>query len=113
LLFIRNWGIRRILKWSAILVILRPGLTVLIFIQAVALFGLLTFTGVGFVLLAYGHAALFLNVAVLEILKEMEDKWIAKKRPASWKEIMAERDAEADEDADERRTLRDVLRPWE
>ena len=109
LLFVRNWGLGKTIKWSAMLVVLRPGLTVLLFLQAFAIGVLLAITGVGIVVLIYCALSLFLNVALLETQKEMDEKWTPKQKPTSWKEIMAEQE----KDADERRTLGDILRPWD
>jgi uncharacterized membrane protein YesL len=109
LLFVRDWGIGRTIKWSAMLVVLRPGLSVLLFLQAFAILALLAITGVGIAVLLYSATSLFLNVALLETLKEMDEKWTPKQKPTSWKEIMAEQE----KDGDERRILGDILRPWD
>jgi hypothetical protein len=123
LVFVRGWGIRRAIKWSAILVVLRPGLSVLLFIQASALFALLTLTGIGLVFLAYSLVSLFLCTALRETLRDLEARWSPSAawgprapgaRPASWKEIFAEDDQAAEEeDEEEKRTLKNIFRPWD
>ncbi len=109
LLFSRAWGLRQVIKWSAMLVVLRPGLTVLMFLQALALSLLLAITGIGIVVLIYSLISLFLNIALREALREMETKWTPKKKPTSWKEIFAAEE----EDEEEKRTLGEILRPWD
>jgi uncharacterized membrane protein YesL len=113
LLFIRNWGIKQALKWSALLVVLRPGLTVLIFLQVFGLCVVLAITGIGIVLLIYSFAALFLSIGLQEVLREIETRTAPKARPTSWKEIFAEGDRETEEEKEDQRSLRDILRPWE
>lgn len=109
LLFIKNWDIKRVIKWSAMLVVLRPGLTILMFLQALAIFTIITITGVGLALLTIAVISVFLNTTLRETLKDMEATWTPKQKPTSWKEIFAERDR----GAEERRTLKDLFRPWE
>ena len=122
LLFIKNWGIKQAIKWSAMLVVLRPGLTVLVFLQVFGLCLVLTITGIGIVLVVYSFGALFLSICLQEVLREMEMDAARTpgKRPTSWKEIFAERDArtehgqrQKEEDEEDRRSLKDILRPWD
>ncbi|MFH1219079.1 MAG: hypothetical protein V1694_01325 [Candidatus Eisenbacteria bacterium] len=109
ILFTKDWELRRVIKWSAILVVLQPGLTVLLFLQVFGLFVLLCITGVGIAVLASSLVSLFLATTLREVLREMDAKWTPKKKPTSWKEIFAEQE-EAEED---NRTLGDILRPWD
>ena len=113
LLFLKDWSIRRTIRWSAMLVILRPGLTLLVFLQVFGLCVVLAITSIGIVLVLYSFAALFLSVGLLEVLREMESAWTPKTRPTSWKEIFAERDREKGEEAEDQRSLRDILKPWD
>jgi uncharacterized membrane protein YesL len=110
LLVARDWGIGRTLKWSALLVVLKPGLTILMFIQALAIFMLIGITGVGIVVLLMSLISIFLNTTLREILREIEETTEPKKKPTSWKEIFEERDRKKEE---ETRTLKDLLRPWD
>jgi uncharacterized membrane protein YesL len=109
LLVTRGWDTRRILKWSAMLVVLRPGFTILMFLQALAIFLLVAVTGIGFVVLLMSLTSVFLSTTLRETLREMEAKWTPKKKPTSWKEIFEERDHREEET----RTLKDLLRPWD
>jgi Na+-transporting methylmalonyl-CoA/oxaloacetate decarboxylase gamma subunit len=109
LLVSKNWGVLKTMKWAAILTTLKPGLTALLFLQALALFVLLSITGVGAVLLVLSIVAVFLNTATREAWREVEARWKPRKKPASWKEIFEERDLEEEE----KRTLKDILRPWD
>lgn len=110
LLFTKNWALKPVLKWSAMLVVLRPGFTILLFLQALAIFILISVTGVGVVLLLMGITSIFLNTALRETLRDMDRTTEPKKKPTSWKEIFAERERDEEE---EKRTLKDIFRPWE
>lgn len=110
LLVTRNWGVRRTLRWSAMLVVLKPGLTILMLLQAFAIFLLVGVTGVGVVLLLMSITAIFLNTTLRETLREIEETTEPKKKPTSWKEIFEERDRKQEE---ETRTLKSLLRPWD
>jgi uncharacterized membrane protein YesL len=109
LLVSKPWGLLRVMKWSAMLVALKPGFTALVFLQALAIFVILTITGVGAVLLTMSVVSVFLSTTTREAWKEMEARWKPKKKPTSWKEIFEERDLEEEEN----RTLKDILRPWD
>jgi uncharacterized membrane protein YesL len=133
LLFLKGWGIRQVLKWSAMLVVLRPGFTALVFLQVFGLGVVLSVTGIGIVLLVYSFGALFLNIAVRQMLRSLEPprKPVEGKRPTSWKEILGERAGAAgadgvggrpgsegravedEEEKEDQRSLRDILRPWD
>ena len=92
LLYSRNWGLGAVLKWSATLIILRPGFTILLFLQALALFVLIGITGVGVVLLLLSVVSMFLNTALRETLRDMDTTMKPRRKPTSWKEIFAEQD---------------------
>ncbi|MFZ1946584.1 MAG: hypothetical protein WAW06_03500, partial [bacterium] len=109
LIFTKDWGVKRAIKWSAMLVVLRPGLTILIFLQVLAIAVLLAITGIGAVALLYSVVALFLTTTLREILRDLDARWTPKTKPTSWKEIFDE----AEEDREDNRTLRDILRPWD
>ena len=113
LIFVRDWGLRRAVKWSAILVVLRPGLTILLFLQVFGLCLVLAVTVIGAVLVLYGLATLFLSISLQEVLREMERRTAPEARPSSWKEIFAERDRRLEEEDEDQRSLKDILRPWE
>ena len=106
----KNWDLKPVLKWSTLLIILKPGFTILLFLQALAIFILITITGVGAVLLLMSIISIFLNTALRETLREMDTTMKPKKKPTSWKEIFAEREKEEEE---EKRTLKDLFRPWD
>jgi uncharacterized membrane protein YesL len=110
LLVARSWGVGRTLKWSAVLVVLKPGLTILMFLQALAIFMIVGITGAGVVVLLMSLVSIFLNTTLREILREIEETTEPKKKPTSWKEIFEERDRKKEE---ETRTLKDLLRPWD
>jgi uncharacterized membrane protein YesL len=110
LLVTRDWGVRRTLKWSAMLVVLKPGLTVLMLLQALAIFLLVGITGVGVVVLLMSLTSVFLNTTLRETLREIEETTEPKKKPTSWKEIFEERDRKKEEES---RTFKDLLRPWD
>jgi uncharacterized membrane protein YesL len=109
LLAAKAWNLKRVLKWSAMLVVLKPGFTILIFLQALAIFVLVAITGVGAVLLALSLVSVFLSTSLREMLKEMEAQTEPKKKATSWKEIFAERDRRDEEP----RTFKDLFRPWD
>jgi hypothetical protein len=109
LLVTRNWGVLRVIKWSAVLTVLKPGFTVLVFLQALGMFVILAITGVGAALLVLSVTSVFLNTTLRETWKDMEATWKARKKPTSWKEIFEERDTKEEE----RRALKDILRPWD
>jgi hypothetical protein len=109
ILFRKDWGVGRTLKWAAMLVVLRPGLTFLLYLQAVAIFAIVSLTGVGLVLLTLTVTGVFLNTALREVLRDMERRMTPRKKPTSWKEIFAERDREEEEP----RRLKDLFRPWD
>jgi uncharacterized membrane protein YesL len=110
LLVTRNWGIRRTIRWSAVLVILKPGLTLLMFLQALAIFLLVGITGIGVVVLLMSLTSVFLSTTLRETLREIEETTEPKKKPTSWKEIFEEQDRKKEE---ETRTFKDLLRPWD
>jgi uncharacterized membrane protein YesL len=110
LLVTRSWGIRRTLKWSALLVVLKPGLTALMFIQALAIFALIGITGAGVVLLLMSLTAILLNTTLRETLREIDETVEPRRKPTSWKEIFEEEERKKEEDT---RTLKDLLRPWD
>jgi uncharacterized membrane protein YesL len=110
LLVTRNWGIKRTIRWSAVLVVLKPGLTILMFLQALAVFLLVGITGIGVVVLLMSLTSIFLNTTLRETLREIEETTEPKKKPTSWKEIFEERDRKKEE---ETRTFKDLLRPWD
>jgi hypothetical protein len=109
LLFGRDWGLRQAIKWSAMLVVLRPGFTVLMFLQALGLSVILAVTGIGLVVLLYSCLSLFLSITLREVLREIEVKWTPKRKPTSWLEIFTDED----EDEEDKRTLGEILRPWD
>jgi uncharacterized membrane protein YesL len=116
LLFLKNWGIKQTIKWSAMLVVLRPGLTALVFLQVFGISLVLAVTGIGIVLLVYSFGALFLSICLQEVLRQMEATRTPKQRPTSWKEIFAERDQHGQQEKEEeedQRSLKDILRPWD
>jgi uncharacterized membrane protein YesL len=110
LLVTRNWGIKRTIKWSAMLLVLKPGLTVLMFLQALAIFLLVGITGIGVVVLLMSLTSIFLNTTLREILREIEETTEPKRKPTSWKEIFED---EARKKEEEDRSLKDLLRPWD
>ncbi len=110
LLVTRAWGVKRTIRWSAMLVVLRPGLTMFMLLQASAVFFLIGITGIGVVLLLMSITSIFLNTTLRETLKEIEETTEPKKKPTSWKEIFEERDRKHEE---ETRTVKDLLRPWD
>jgi len=110
LLVARDWRVGRTLKWSAMLVVLKPGLTILMFLQALAIFLLVGVTGIGVVVLLMSLTSVFLNTTLRETLREIEETTEPKKKPTSWKEIFEERDRKKEE---ETRTFKDLLRPWD
>jgi uncharacterized membrane protein YesL len=109
LLYSRDWGLWAVLKWSATLILIRPGYTILLFLQATAIYVLLGVTGVGVVLLLMSLVTMFLNTALRETLRDMDKTMKPKRKPTSWKEIFAEQDKEEEE----RRTIKDLFRPWD
>jgi uncharacterized membrane protein YesL len=109
LLVMRGWGIGKTIKWSAMLVVLKPGLTVLMFLQAFAIFLLVGITGVGIVVLLMSLTGILLNTNLRETLKEIEETTEPKRKPTSWKEIFEEQEKKDEET----RTLKDILRPWD
>ena len=110
LLVTRDWGIKRTLRWSAVLVVLKPGLTILMFLQALAIFLLVGVTGIGVVVLLMSLTSVFLNTTLRETLREIEETTEPKRKPTSWKEIFEERDRKKEEES---RTFKDLLRPWD
>jgi uncharacterized membrane protein YesL len=113
ILFTKDWGLKRSIRWSAMLVVLKPGLSVLLFLQVLAIAVLLTITGVGAIALVYSLVALFLTTALREILRDLEAKSTSKSKPTSWKDIFDAEEEERQEDEDRGRTLKDILRPWD
>jgi len=109
LLYSRNWGLGAVLKWSATLILLKPSFTILLFLQALALFVIIGVTGVGTVLLLVSVVSMFLNTALRETLRDMDKTMKPKRKPTSWKEIFEEQDKEEEE----KRTVKDLFRPWE
>ncbi len=103
-----RWSLWKAIKWSAILVILKPGTSALVLVQAVAFMIIVSATILGAALVAYSLTAVFLTVNLQETMKELEEKWKPKRKPTSWKEIFAQRQLEEEE-----RSLRDILKPWE
>lgn len=106
---LRDEGVWQTIKWSAILTILKPGYTVLIFLQAVALFALVSVTGIGLAVLAMSIVGIFLNSATRELWRQIEEQWKPSRKPTSWKEIFRERQRAQEEE----RTLRDLFHPWD
>ncbi len=106
---LRHQSVWRTIKWSAILTILRPGYTILVFLQATAIFVLVSITGVGLAMLALALVATFLNTATRELWRDIEAQSKPSRKPTSWREIFEDRQR-GDE---ERRTLKDLLRPWD
>ncbi len=105
LIVLREMGIKKCLKFSGLLMMLRPAYSVLIFLQAVALVLILAVTGVGLVVLATVAVSTFLNSATEISIREIEKSVQTPTKPTSWKEIFAE---EPEED----RSLRDLFHPW-
>jgi uncharacterized membrane protein YesL len=105
----RDWGVGKTIKWAAMLTVLRPGFTILIFLQALAIFALVTLTGIGLAVLTLSLTAAFLSTTLRELLTELEGRWAPRKKPTSWKEIFAEQDRERQES----RSLKDIFRPWD
>ena len=66
-------------------------------------------TGVGTVLLLLSVVSMFLNTALRETLRDMDTTMKPRRKPTSWKEIFEEQDKEEEE----KRTVKDLFRPWE
>lgn len=108
LLTLRQTGVRQCLKLSGLLMMLRPGYSVLILIQALAMVFILSITGIGLAVLAVAAASTFLNSATEISIKQLEISNQSKQKPTSWKEIFKKH-----EDQDQDRSLRELFRPWE
>ena len=106
---LRDHGVWQTMKWSAILTILKPGYTVLVFLQAVAIFVLVSLTGIGIAVLALALVAIFLNTATRELWHQIEAHWKPGRKPTSWREIFRERERGEEES----RSLKDLLHPWD
>ncbi len=109
LAILKDKGVRETIKWSAILMVLKPGYTVLVLLQAAAIFALVSVTGVGLAILAISLTSVFLNSATRELWSEIEARWKPSRKPTSWKEIFKERQ-QAEEES---RTLKDLFHPWD
>jgi uncharacterized membrane protein YesL len=109
LLVKKRWGVWKTIKWSAVLVVIRPGFSILIFLQAAAMAIILGITIIGAVVVVMGLASVFLNTALREVLKELEESEEPRKKPTSWKEIFEEERRREEEP----RTFKDILKPWE
>lgn len=109
LLVKKNWGVFKTIKWSAVLVVLRPGFSLLLLFQVIAGAVIIGITIIGAVLILMSLASVFLNTTLREVLKELEASGEPKKRPTSWKEIFEEERARDEEP----RTMKDLLHPWD
>jgi uncharacterized membrane protein YesL len=109
LLVRKRWGVFKTIKWSAILVVIRPGLTLLVLLQAVAAAIVIGITIVGGIVILMSLVSVFLNTNLREILKELEESGEPRKKPTSWKEIFEDKSRRDEEP----RTMKDILRPWD
>jgi uncharacterized membrane protein YesL len=109
LLVKKRWGVSRTIKWSAILVVLRPGFNLLLLFQVIAAAVIIGITVIGAIVILMSLASVFLNTTLREVLKDLEESREPAKRPTSWKEIFEE-ERRRDE---EPRTMKDILRPWD
>ena len=109
LLVKKKLGVIKTIKWSAVLILLKPGFTLLIMLQVVAASVIIGITIIGAIVVLMSLVSVFLNTTLREILKELERSDEPRKKPTSWKEIFeAERARE-----EEPRTVKDILRPWD
>ena len=109
LLVKKRWGVFKTLKWSAILVLIKPGFTLLMMLQAIAIAVIIGITIIGAILIVMSLISVFLNTTLREVLKEIEAREEPKKRPTSWKEIFEQERAREEEP----RSIKDILRPWD
>lgn len=109
LLVKKKWGALKTIKWSAILILLKPGFTLLVMLQVLAASVIIGITILGAIVILMSLVSVFLNTALREVLKELEERDEPEKKPTSWKEIF-EAERERDE---EPRSFKDILRPWD
>lgn len=105
----RNWGTFRTIKWSAVLVVLKPGFSLLIILQVLAASVIIGITIIGGIVILMSLVSVFLSTNLREVLKELEAGDEPRKRPTSWKEIFEE----ARRRDEEPRGIKDILRPWD
>jgi uncharacterized membrane protein YesL len=108
LLVKKDWGVFKLIKWSAILVVLRPVFSLLLLLQATAAAVIIGITIIGAILILMSLASVFLNTMLREVLKELEASGEPKRRPTSWKEIFEDERAREEEP----RSLKDLFHPW-
>jgi uncharacterized membrane protein YesL len=109
LLVRKKWGVLKTIKWSAILVVLKPGFSLLIMLQVVGAAVIIGITIIGGIVVLMSLVSVFLNTNLREILKDLEASDEPEKKPTSWKEIFEE-EKRRDE---EPRTMKDILKPWD
>jgi uncharacterized membrane protein YesL len=109
LLVSRDWGILKTIKWSAVLVLIRPGFTFLLLLQAAAGAVVIGITIIGAIVILMSLASVFLNTTLREVLKQLETEEEPRRRPASWKEIFETQRRREEEP----RGLKDLLHPWD
>lgn len=105
----KNWGIFKTIKWSAVLVVLKPGFSLLIMLQVLAASVIIGITIIGAIVILMSLVSVFLGTNLREVLKELEAEGEPKKRPTSWKEIFGEERKREEEP----RGIKDILRPWD
>jgi len=109
LLVKKEWGAVKTIKWSAVLILLRPGFTLLMMLQVAAASVIIGITIIGTVIVVMSLVSVFLSTTLREVLKDLEETGEPGRKPTSWKEIFeAERSRE-----EEPRTAKDLLRPWD
>ncbi len=105
----KRWGALKTIRWSAVLILIKPGFCVLIMLQVLAASVIIGITIIGTIVILMSLVSVFLNTTLREVLKELEHAGEPEKRPASWREIFdAERARE-----EEPRGMKDILRPWD
>ena len=109
LLVKKRWGVFKTVKWSAILVVLKPGLGLIMMLQALAAAVIIGITIIGAIVILMSALSVFLNTTLREILKELEQSDEPRKKPTSWKDIFEEERARDEEP----RTFKDLLHPWD
>jgi len=109
LLVRKRWGVLKTIKWAAVLVVLRPGLGLLVMLQAIAGAVAVGITIIGGLVILMSLVAVFLNTTLREVLRDLEAGGAPRKKPTSWKEIFEEERSRDEEP----RSMKDIFRPWD
>jgi len=116
LLVQRDLSVRRVVRDSFLLILdnLFYSLVLALAMGLVAVLGLAS--GAGFFFLAVSLTAVIGNTGLRELLRRYradEEQPEVKRRPRTWKEVVAEQDRAREETEEETRGWRDLWKPWE